>query len=197
MGSRQAKVCAIIDCFPGYERYAYVKRDEEGNLNEQEQYLLVANYATVISAFGQTSYQVWMKLSEGVKEAALTDKSCGSRHSAKTAYLIAGTACRQPEFSYGSGDEWNVYIELYFIFGGMFGRIFTLLDYDTEKRELLLGSLPGNGMRMGEIRKLLLTEQLFTSAGPLLAGGGIGAVTTLCLYVCLWWSICRKSIILP
>lgn len=35
------------------------------------------------------------------------------------------------------------------------------------------------GMRMGEIRKLLLTEQLFTSAGPLLAGGGIGAVTTL------------------
>ena len=70
MGSSKAKVCAILDCFPGYERYTYVK-DEEGNLTEQEQYLLVANYATVISAFGQTPYQVWMKLSEGVKEAVL------------------------------------------------------------------------------------------------------------------------------
>jgi putative ABC transport system permease protein len=48
-----------------------------------------------------------------------------------------------------------------------------------KKRELLLGVYRAMGMRMGEVRKMILTEQLFASAGPVLAGGGIGAVTTL------------------
>ena len=43
-----------------------------------------------------------------------------------------------------------------------------------KKRELLFGVYRAMGMRMGEVRKMILTEQLFASAG-----GGIGAVTTL------------------
>ena len=48
-----------------------------------------------------------------------------------------------------------------------------------KKRELLLGVYRAMGMRMGEVRKMILTEQIFASAGPVLAGGGVGAVTTL------------------
>ena len=48
-----------------------------------------------------------------------------------------------------------------------------------KKRELLFGVYRAMGMRMGEVRQMILTEQLFTSAGPVLAGGEIGAVATL------------------
>ena len=81
----------------------------------------------------------------GRERGSAYGQSCGSRHSAKTAYLIAGAACRQPEFSYGSGDKWNVYIKLYFIIGDMFCRISAVLDHDTEKTGIAVGSLPCNG----------------------------------------------------
>lgn len=62
--SENAKVCAIVKGFPGYERYTY-ETDVEGNVTEQEKYLIVANYATVVEKFGMTPYSVWMNLSKG------------------------------------------------------------------------------------------------------------------------------------
>ena len=61
---RNAKVCAIVKGFPGYERYTY-ETDVEGNVTEQEKYPIVANYATVVEKFGMTPYSVWMNLSKG------------------------------------------------------------------------------------------------------------------------------------
>lgn len=178
MGSRQAKVCAIIDCFPGYERYAYVK-DEEGNLNEQEQYLLVANYATVISAFGQTPYQVWMKLSDGVKETMFTKSFAAAgvqpQHITLLQEQLAGNR------NSAMVQVTNGMFTLSFILSLVICSVGFLLYWimTLKKRELLLGVYRAMGMRMGEVRKMILTEQLFASAGPVLAGGGIGAVTTL------------------
>lgn len=178
MGSRQAKVCAIIDCFPGYERYAYVK-DEEGNLNEQEQYLLVANYATVISAFGQTPYQVWMKLSDGVKETMFTKSLAAAgvqpQHITLLQEQLAGNR------NSAMVQVTNGMFTLSFILSLVICSVGFLLYWimTLKKRELLLGVYRAMGMRMGEVRKMILTEQLFASAGPVLAGGGIGAVTTL------------------
>lgn len=34
-------------------------------MTEQEKYLIVANYATVVEKFGMTPYSVWMNLSKG------------------------------------------------------------------------------------------------------------------------------------
>ena len=175
-------------CFPGYERYTYVK-DEEGNLTEQEQYLLVANYATVISAFGQTPYQVWMKLSEGVKEAALTDSLAAADIQPKQLTLLQEQLADNRNSA--MVQVTNGMFTLSFILSLVVCSVGFLLYWimTLKKRELLLGVYRAMGMRkesiraagvsrMGEIRKLLLTEQLFTSAGPLLAGGGIGALAT-------------------
>ena len=62
--SEDAKVCAIVKGFPGYERYTY-EADADGNVTEHERYLIVANYATVVEKFGMTPYSVWMNLSKG------------------------------------------------------------------------------------------------------------------------------------
>lgn len=178
MGSRQAKVCAIIDCFPGYERYAYVK-DEDGNLNEQEQYLLVANYATVISAFGQTPYQVWMKLSDGVKETMFTKSLAAAGVQPQQITLLQEQLADNRNSA--MVQVTNGMFTLSFILSLVICSVGFLLYWimTLKKRELLLGVYRAMGMRMGEVRKMILTEQIFASAGPVLAGGGVGAVTTL------------------
>lgn len=178
LGSRQAKVCAIIDCFPGYERYTYEK-DEEGNLTEQEQYLLVANYATVISAFGQTPYQVWMKLADDVKDTTLTESLAAADIQPKHIILLQEQLADNRNSA--MVQVTNGMFTLSFILSLVICSVGFLLYWmmTLKKRELLFGVYRAMGMRMGEVRQMILTEQLFTSAGPVLAGGEIGAVATL------------------
>lgn len=72
IGEVTGKVCAIVDAFPGYDRYEYVE-NKDGEIVCQEKYLIVANYATVTTDFGLTPYTVWMRVEDDVEEAQLTE----------------------------------------------------------------------------------------------------------------------------
>ena len=58
-----AQVCAVIDGFPGYDRYG----------QDQERFLLVTNYAEITSQFEQTPYQVWLRLKKGIGPKQVRD----------------------------------------------------------------------------------------------------------------------------
>lgn len=177
IGSVTGVVCAIVDAFPGYDRYQYVQGEEE-NLVEQERYLIVANYASVVDHFAVTPYSVWMRLSDGASVKDVT--AFLEQHGISP---VAFTAMEEE-----IADSKNS--ALIQITNGMFTMTFLIsilvcsvgfLTYwimSIRSRELLFGIYRAMGMRMKEIHRMLINEQIFSSVLPIAAGGGIGMLGT-------------------
>lgn len=196
--SENVKVCAIVKGFPGYERYTY-ETDAEGNVTEQEKYLIVANYATVVEKFGMTPYSVWMNLSKGKTVDDIVGYLGGenSENSDSTADNLTDTKSEKVQSEIYRNitsaqqliDE-NKNSATVQITNGMFTLSFILslivcsvgfLLYwvmTLKQRELQFGIYRAMGMRMREVKAMLLNEQIFLSFLPLLAGAGIGITAT-------------------
>ena len=192
------KVCAIVKGFPGYERYTY-ETDADKNVTEQEKYLIVANYATVVEKFGMTPYSVWMNLSKGKTVDDIVGYLGGenSENSDSTADNLTDTQSEKVQSEIYRNitsaqqliDE-NKNSATVQITNGMFTLSFILslivcsvgfLLYwvmTLKQRELQFGIYRAMGMRMREVKAMLLNEQIFLSFLPLLAGAGIGITAT-------------------
>lgn len=207
--SENAKVCAIVKGFPGYERYTY-ETDADGNVTEQERYLIVANYATVVEKFGMTPYSVWMNLSKGKtvddivmylsNESSIDNDIKTTDGSNSTSVSMDTTTDNQNEkvrseiyknlTSAQQLIDENKNSATVQITNGMFTLSFILslivcsvgfLLYwvmTLKQRELQFGIYRAMGMRMREVKAMLLNEQIFLSFLPLLAGAGIGIAAT-------------------
>lgn len=177
MGSVNAKVCAIVDNFPGYERYSY-SEDVEGNVVERENYLAVANYATVVSEFQLTPYSIWMRLADGMEDEDV--KAFLEESDVKT--VDWQSAAEQIEDSRNSAmvQVTNGMFTLSFVISLVVCSAGFLIYWimSIKNRELLFGIYRAMGMRMREINRMLINEQLFSSLLAILAGGGVGALST-------------------
>ncbi len=148
-------------------------------MSEVEKYLVVANYAYVVGAFGQTPYEVWIKTnsSNDYKEVLSQLENDGIKVS-----------------SYISKDKNTLKLmdsSLVVITNGLFSLSFIVavvlclvgfLIYwitSIKQRELLFGIYRAMGMSMKEINKMLINEQIFSSVLASLAGYGVGALTTM------------------
>lgn len=196
--SENVKVCAIVKGFPGYERYTY-ETDADKNVTEQEKYLIVANYATVVEKFGMTPYSVWMNLSKGKTVDDVVGYLGGenSENSDSTADNLTDTQSEKVQSEIYRNitsaqqliDE-NKNSATVQITNGMFTLSFILslivcsvgfLLYwvmTLKQRELQFGIYRAMGMRMREVKAMLLNEQIFLSFLPLLVGAGIGITAT-------------------
>ena len=174
----EGRVCGIVDAFPGYESTDYTV-GESGGVEEKEKYLLVVNYATLISDFSQTPYSVWVSLDKD----ADPDKI---REALKEKIPSIAT------MRFGSEEiQKNKDSAMLQITNGMFsvGFIVSLLIcvvgfliywiLTIRERELLYGIYRAMGMSMKEIVKMLITEQIFSSFLATLSGFGVGALTTV------------------
>ena len=178
IASVSGTICAIVDAWPGFDQYTYVE-NESGETVEKETYLVVANYAYVVSAFTLTPYQVWMKLKDGYD------------------YQDVLNVLEEENItvdSYESVDKnVNEMLEspLILVTNGLFSLSFLVaiilclagfLIYwitSIRQRELLFGIYRAMGMSMKEINKMLINEQIFSSVLASLAGYGVGAVATI------------------
>lgn len=184
--SENAKVCAIVKGFPGYERYNY-ETDADKNVTEQEKYLIVANYATVVEKFGMTPYSVWMNLS---KEKTVDDivgylggENSGDNDIKTTEIYKKLTSAQQlidENKNSATVQITNGMFTLSFILSLIVCSVGFLLYWvmALKQRELQFGIYRAMGMRMREVKAMLLNEQIFLSFLPLLAGAGIGIAAT-------------------
>ena len=168
-------------------------------MTEQEKYLIVANYATVVEKFGMTPYSVWMNLSKGKTVDDIVGYLGGenSENSDSTADNLTDTKSEKVQSEIYRNitsaqqliDE-NKNSATVQITNGMFTLSFILslivcsvgfLLYwvmTLKQRELQFGIYRAMGMRMREVKAMLLNEQIFLSFLPLLAGAGIGITAT-------------------
>ena len=207
--SENVKVCAIVKGFPGYERYTY-ETDADKNVTEQEKYLIVANYATVVEKFGMTPYSVWMNLSKGktvddivgylggensgdndIKTTDSSNNTSGSMNittdnqnkkvrSEIYKNLTSAQQLIDENKNSATVQITNGMFTLSFILSLIVCSVGFLLYWvmTLKQRELQFGIYRAMGMRMREVKAMLLNEQIFLSFLPLLAGAGIGITAT-------------------
>lgn len=172
-GVMNGYVCAVVDSWPGYDRYYY----EEGKLKER--YLVVANYASVVKAYKISPYQVWVKLSDGTASGdvydALKEKGINMESftgvdeeisDMKSSSLIQIT---------------NGMFTLSFIIAIVLCAVGFLIYWisSIRQRELLFGVYRAMGMSVREINRMLVNEHIFSTLLSVIAGGLVGMASTL------------------
>lgn len=163
-----ARVCAIIDGFPGYDRYG----------QDQEKFLFVANYAEVTSQFEQTPYQVWLKLKRGIDPKQVRDYLEENK-----IQLALWQSLQQqleeretsPLIQITNGlFTLNFLISLFICSGGFL--IYWIMS--IRGREQLFGIYRAMGMTRRELAVMLLNEQFFGSVISILSGAAAGLLIT-------------------
>lgn len=178
IASPSGTVCAIVDAFPGFEQYVYQKNDK-GEMEEIERYLVVANYAYVVGAFSLTPYQVWMRLKDGVSYTDVLD-----RLEADGVNIVQYESVDMNISEMQSSPLvliTNGLFSLSFIIAIILCTVGFLIYWITsiKQRELLFGIYRAMGMSMKEINKMLINEQIFSSVLASVAGYGVGVLATM------------------
>lgn len=178
IGTQKAKVCAIVDAFPGYERFQYVK-EEDGSLSLWENYLIIANYATVADRFGLTPYSVWMNKAPGVSDADIAAflEETNTNVTEWTSVAEQVTNSRNSAMIQVTNGMFTMSFLISILICSVGFLIYWIMS--IKNRELLFGVYRAMGMPMRQINRMLLNEQIFGSLLPILAGGGAGILGTV------------------
>ncbi len=172
-GKMRGKICAIVDHWPGYQKYTYDSGEKEEN------YLVVANYATTLQYFKMSPYEVWMSPAKGVSSGELIE-------------VLENMPLNRAKIS-SVDAQVKAYKEstIIQITNGMFTLSFIIslvlcvvgfMIYwiaSVRQRELLFGIYRAMGMTVRDINSMLINEHLFSTLLSVLAGGGVGMIATI------------------
>lgn len=170
------EVVAIIDAFPGYERYQY-KVSGANEFSRDDTSLIVVNYAYAVEKGGIIPYDVWLKYGKKGSADAVR-KVCEENNVGivKEAYI----------------DELNDQIKnniINVITYGMFTMSFIMAliasgiglilfwGMSVNDRSLVFGVFRAMGLKRKELNKMLLMEQIFTTGMAIVGGTFIGLLT--------------------
>lgn len=174
MGSMHGKVCAVVSEFPGFEKYRY-ETNEEGEVQEEEQYLFVCNYTQAVTKFPLTQYEVWLHFSspEDAKKVYQWEEDFG---------ITMEKTVLADQIAESRGDPVVQITNGLFTLDFLISLIVCAMGYLiywlilVNSRQLLFGIYRAMGMRLTGIKKMLGMEQLFSSALFAAAGMGTGVI---------------------
>ncbi|MCR5700856.1 MAG: ABC transporter permease [Lachnospiraceae bacterium] len=175
--STTGSVVAIVDVWPGYEKFRYTY-NEEGKQVCEERYLVVANFATVVNTFGITPYEIWLKGNGDVKgtlDNALTgtDRRIDYfKSNEKNVSDMKSSALIQ--ITNGIFTVNFLVSVMLCVLGFMIFWISAMRD-----REHIFGIYRAMGLSFKEIEKMLFIEQLFLTLVSIVAGVVSGGLATI------------------
>ena len=174
-----AKICGVVDAWPGYSPYEeQVLAD--GSISYRDSYLIVANYSQVVATFGATPYEVWYDTQESGQEIRGKAKEAGIELlsvSSVSDELIRSKNDASVQVTNGLLTISFLVILILCMAGFLIHWILTI-----RKRELMLGIYRAMGMKMSEVRFMLVHEQIFASLSAIMAGAGVGFLASY-LYI--------------
>lgn len=171
------KIVDFFDYWPGYEPVT-TSLNTDGNVSTRDNYYLVTNYQTLKQNWGVTPYEVWITLKEGARGEDIApwleanevhiskyvDKQA-SMDKVVTDPLLQGT---------------NGILTMGFIVTLILCAVGYLIYWimSIRSREMIFGVLRACGMHKDELFHMLINEQIFSGLMSILAGVGIGKLTS-------------------
>lgn len=174
-----AKICGFVDVWPGYSPYEE-QVQADGSISYRDSYLIVANYSQVVTTFGATPYEVWYDTQETGREIRSKANEAGIELlsvASVTDELVRSKNDASIQVTNGLLTISFLVILILCMAGFLIHWILTI-----RKRELMLGIYRAMGMKMSEVRFMLIHEQIFASVSAIVAGAGVGFLASY-LYI--------------
>jgi len=171
------KVVAIIDAFPGYDKYDY-NTELDGTVSESERYLIVTNFASEVNAYTLTPYRIWMRLAPGHNEDEIRQFTRDNNLS--ISYFVSADEKIEDNNNSAVIQITNGMFTMSFAISIIVCFVGFLLYWimSIKQRELLFGIYRAMGMGRAEISGMLMNEQIFGSFLPIIVGSGVGMAAT-------------------
>lgn len=175
------KIVGFIDYFPGYSPIEN-GLNPDGTAYSDDVYLVVTHFDLVNSKWGTTPYEVWIDTNEDFSEEALSEwildnKVTLTKYSNKAEKL---EKTMQDPLLQGTNGVLTMGFVVTLILCAVGYLIFWIMS--IRERELMFGVLRATGLHKSEIIKMLINEQIFSGFFSVIAGIGIGKITST-LYV--------------
>ena len=172
-----AKVVAIVDSFPGYEKYKY-SIDEKGKTVLKENYLFVMNYTASNSSYGTLPYEVWAKTDCSKEEIDSKLKEKFKAHNRYTENIRSRKDDIKQEKSTAIIQITNGIFTADFLVALLLCVIGYMIYWLTSirDRELLFGIYRAMGISSQEINSMIGLEQVFLSLMSILSGVFAGSL---------------------
>ena len=172
------QVVGIVDAFPGYNRY-YYKEDEVKGIIENERYLVVVNSAALNISYGELPPDIWMDLKAG---KTLKDIENYLETNEMEYNRLTGLG-EELDKVFGSAMLLitNGLFNISFIVSMVICMIGFLIYWLTSirSRQMYFGVYRAMGMGMKALGRMLIKEQILSTATSIVSSVIVGAVTSI------------------
>ncbi len=175
--STEGVIVDFVSYFPGYSPVIR-KQLSDGTLSVEEGYLVVSNFEYMRKKLGNTPYEIWMNTKDGTTEAEIYNW-IKSENIRLTKYVNKSVDLEDAESDpllQGTNGVLTLGFVVTIILCGVGYLIYWIMS--IRERELVFGVLRASGFHKGELFQMLINEQIFCGLLSVLAGFGIGALTS-------------------
>jgi len=175
--SYYGKIVDFFQYWPGY-RASRLELNEDGSTKEVETYQVVTHYAALRQNWGVTPYEMWISMKEGYDQNDvyqwITDQNVHVKKYINRQVDMKNTV--EDPLLQGTNGVLTMGFMVTIILCAVGYLIYWIMS--IKSREMIFGVLRACGMHKGELFQMLMNEQLFSGVFSILAGIGIGKLTS-------------------
>ncbi|MBR3825891.1 MAG: FtsX-like permease family protein [Lachnospiraceae bacterium] len=172
-----AKIIDFVDYWPGYEPVT-TTLNADGSVSSKDNFYLIAHYQVLRKNWGVTPYEVWMSLKDGASADQIASwLEENDVHLAK--YMDKDAEIEkvvQDPLLQGTNGVLTMSFMVTLVLCAAGYLIYWIMS--IRSREMIFGVLRASGMHKGEVFHMLINEQIFSGLTSILAGVGIGKLTS-------------------
>lgn len=188
------KIVDFVDYWPGYAPTS-TSLNTDGTIQTTDNYIVVAQYATLQQKWGIVPYEVWMSVNESTQELKTW---IGEKDLRLTKFMDRAADKKrviEDPLLQGTNGVLTMGFVVTILLCGVGYLIYWVLF--IRSREMLFGVLRASGMHKGEIFHMLMNEQIFSGFFSIIVGIVIGKVTSSLFVPILQTAYAATDQILP
>ncbi|MBQ8597873.1 MAG: ABC transporter permease [Lachnospiraceae bacterium] len=189
-------IVGFVDYFPGYAP-TVMAMNPDGTATKQDNFLIVAHYEVLRQRWGTQPYEIWIDLKDGYGSADMLDwieenEIQAVKYSNKDVNLQNTMEDPLLQGTNGVLTMGFIVIILLCAIGYLIYWIMAI-----RERELMFGVLRACGFHKGELVHMLINEQIFCGVFSVLAGIGIGKLSSEMFVPILQQAYASENQVLP
>ncbi|MBO4291844.1 MAG: FtsX-like permease family protein [Lachnospiraceae bacterium] len=192
----EGKIVDFFEYWPGYLP-STVSLGADGTVQTQSNFRIIGNIAEVQKKLGIYPYEVWVKLRDGEDTDAIYDWM-KERNIHVSRFTDKGREIRkvlEDPLLQGTNGVLTMGFIVTIILCGVGYLIYWIMS--IRSREMMFGVLRACGMHKGELFHMLINEQIFSGVLSILAGIGIGSLTSHMFVPMLQTAYAASNQVLP
>lgn len=190
------KVIDFVDYWPGYAPTS-TDLNPDGTSFTKDNYLAIVHYDFTKKVFGMQPYEIWIKLKEGASEENIYNWIDSNDVRVKK-YINRDNDIRltkEDPLLQGTNGILTLGFVVTIVLCAVGYMIYWIMS--IKDRELIFGVLRASGFHKNEVVRMLLIEQLFTGVFAVLAGIGIGFISSNMFVPIIQTSFASATQVLP